>query len=81
MSIELAFSQLEKELTARGQGTPTQPKMGTADWYSLRALSLGLSCLRQMQLRGIASDEKLCERFYRDCLKSMKAADEETQPK
>lgn len=79
MSIELAISQLEEELTARGQGTPTQPRMGAADWYTLRAISLGVSCLRQMQLRGIAADEKLCERFYRDCLKNMKSANEETQ--
>ena len=80
MSIQLAISQLEEEITALGQGTATQPKMGTADWYTLRAKALGLAGLRQMEQRKIAGDEAISERFYRECLRNMKAVNEETQP-
>lgn len=78
MSIELAIKELEEQVRSLGQGTPQQPAELSTDWYTLRALSLGLSCLRRMQAKGVYTDARVCERFYRDCLKYLKA--DETTP-
>ncbi len=47
MSLQSAIEMLQAEVDDFGQGTSRQPKEGSADWFLLRAKSLGLSSLKR----------------------------------
>ena len=65
MSLDTAIAVLGTEIAAYQQGTSTQPSEGTADWYLLRAKSLGLSCLKRQKQLQIENDPGACERHYK----------------
>lgn len=72
MSLDTAIVTLEADVAAYRPGTSQAPKERTADWWRLRALSLGLSCLKQMRQLKVEEDAAAAERFYRACSKNFK---------
>lgn len=64
MSLAAAIAQLEAEVLDFGQGTARQPKEGTADWFLLRAKSMGLSSLKRAQQLRLDSPAS-AERYFR----------------
>ncbi len=75
MSIDVAITNLQAEVDSFQQGTKLQPKNGTADWFRLRALSLGLSHLKRIKQLGVHSDPEAAERFYRACSNTFKSTE------
>ena len=73
MSLDRAIEQLQTEVTSYGHGTPTQPKPESAEWFLLRAKTLGLSALRRMKQLGVAGDPAAAERYYRRSSNEVKA--------
>ena len=74
-AIDVAIGMLEEEILSSGHGTKQQPKDGTAEWFILRARSLGLSHLRRMKQLGAHLDAGSAERFHRGCAGQLKHLD------
>jgi len=72
MSLRLAIEQLQAEVNAFNQGTPSQPKDGTVEFFLLRAKALGLASLKQMEAAGVEGNTAAAERLYRDGLQLAK---------
>lgn len=75
MSLEAAIARMEEEVDSFAQGTKTQPKPGTPDWFVLRALALGLSHLKRMRQLSLDTDPPAAERHYRECQALLKQID------
>lgn len=72
---EVAIAMLTEELESFGPGTPRQPAPGSADFFQVRALALGLSLLRRAHSLGVTQDPASFERFYRAALNRCKLDD------
>lgn len=72
--LESAISQLQEEFDSYSPGTKDAPREGTDRWYLLRACSLGLTYLKQLDARGLQSDPAAAEALYRTSGKELKAA-------
>jgi hypothetical protein len=72
MSLQRAIEQLQAEVDAFNQGTPSQPKDGTTEFFLLRAKALGLASLKQMEKGGVEGNIAAAERLYRDGLQLAK---------
>lgn len=73
--LEQAISSLQDEVEGFHQGTKSQPKDDSADFFLLRAKALGLSALKRMIQLGVEGDPAATERFYRECAKQHKRTD------
>ena len=73
--IDIAIKGLVDEIESFGQGTPSQPRdrpAPEANWFRLRALTLGLSYLRRIKHLSIASNAAGSERLYRQVNRTFK---------
>lgn len=73
--LEQAISSLQDEVDGFNQGTKSQPKDDSADFFALRAKALGLSVLKRIAQLGIEGDAAAVERFYRACAKQHKLSE------
>lgn len=60
--LSQAIAQLQAVCDA---GIAADHKFGTMEWYLLRANTLGLAYLKQVQARGLESQPRECENLYR----------------
>lgn len=67
MSLSLALEQLQAEVDSFLQGTKQQPREGTADWFLLRAKSIGLSYLRSIEKQKLdqPASARAADRVYK----------------
>lgn len=72
MSLNAAMKQLEAELLEFRQGTPAQPKEGSADWWLLRSKTLALSTLRRADQLALGGNTVGAERFFTACGRLLK---------
>lgn len=72
--LENAIAQLQDEVDLFQQGTKVQPKDDTSEWYLLRAKSLGLTYLKQLQGQGLEGRARQCEQLYTSASKHFKNA-------
>lgn len=63
--LAAAIQELSEEIAHYNPGTSRAPSPGTADYYKLRALALGLSYLARVQDLGVENDVAAVERIYR----------------
>ena len=68
--IEQSIGDIQAEIEAFNQGHSTQPAGGTAEWFRLRALVLGLTFLQRAKQLGVDGDPAASERLYRACYKA-----------
>lgn len=76
--IESAIASLQREVDAFGQGTAKQPSEGSADWFLLRAKSLGLSYLRSIRAQNLGDERQAgeAEQVYRAGMEKLKEGGE-----
>lgn len=72
--LESAISQLQEEFDSYSPGTKDAPAPSTDRWYLLRAVSIGLTYLKQVAVRGLDNDPAAAEALYRVSGKELKAA-------
>ena len=72
MSLDRAIVVLGEEVALFGQGTSAEPSDGSADWFVLRAKTLGLSYLKRIKQLEIERDAAATERFYRRSVSNIK---------
>lgn len=72
--LSLAIQELQAEVDAFGQGTKTQPKEGSPEWYILRAKSCGLSMLKVMEKHCLPTI-KAQDTYYKAATKYLKLED------
>lgn len=70
-----AVTELEEEVASFHQGTKTQPRDGSTEWFLLRAKVIGLSYLKRIEQLGVESDAGACERVYKLSAKTFKLAE------
>lgn len=72
MSLASAIAQLSAEVAEFKQGTVTQPKEGAADWFLLRAKSLGLSYLKKAQQLALEGSPLRAEKLQESCRQALR---------
>ncbi len=72
--LQSALASLQLEVDSFAQGTPRQPGEGTADWFTLRAKSLGLSYLKAIAAQNLegVSAAPAAEAVYKSGLSKLK---------
>ena len=76
MSLKAAIEQLAAEVELFRQGTPAQPKEGSADWFLLRAKALSLSSLKRAEQLTLGGNPPAAERFFTSCSRTFKASED-----